>query len=68
MAACGLVEMCYLIESMNAGLVGPLANLTDPIGNGINMPTTVETVDAKYAIKNSFGFGGKSAAIVLERP
>lgn len=68
MAACGLVEMCYLIESMKMSLVGPLANLTNPIGDEINMPTTTETVDAKYAIKNSFGFGGKSAAIVLERP
>jgi 3-oxoacyl-(acyl-carrier-protein) synthase len=32
------------------------------------MPKEIEHIDAKYAIKNSFGFGGKSAAIVLERP
>ena len=67
MAACGLIETAYLINSMLHGEVGPIANLIDPIGNELNLPHTQIKGNFRYALKNSFGFGGKSAAMVLER-
>lgn len=67
MAACGLVETAYLIKSMLHNEVGPIANLQDPIGDKLLLPQTRITGDFKYALKNSFGFGGKSAALILER-
>lgn len=67
MAACGFVETAYLIKSMLLGEIGPIANLTDPIGDKLFFPRDRTFGDFKYALKNSFGFGGKSAAIILER-
>ena len=67
MAACGLLEISYLIKSMQQSKIGPIANLNNPIGNKVLLPTNAVTGDYKFAIKNSFGFGGKSAAIILER-
>lgn len=67
MAACGLLEISYLIKSMQQSKIGPIANLNNPIGNRVLLPTSAVTGDYKFAIKNSFGFGGKSAAIILER-
>jgi 3-oxoacyl-[acyl-carrier-protein] synthase II len=67
MAACGIIEMAYLIKSMSCGEVGPIANLVNPIGNNLILPQEKIKSDFKYALKNSFGFGGKSAAIILER-
>ena len=67
MAACGLVETAYLIKSMLSGEIGPIANLSDPIGDKLFFPKDRTFGDYKYALKNSFGFGGKSAAIILER-
>lgn len=67
MAACGLVETAYLIKSMLYSEVGPIANLQDPIGDKLLLPQTRTVGNFKYALKNSFGFGGKSAALILER-
>lgn len=66
MAACGLVEMSYLIETLKNSLIGPVANLTDPIDSDYTFPSSANSINARYGLKNSFGFGGKSAAIVLE--
>ena len=67
MSACGLVETAYLIKSMLHNEVGPIANLTNAIGDKLNLPQTRINGDFKYALKNSFGFGGKSAAMIIER-
>lgn len=67
MAACGLVETAYLIKSMMHNEVGPIANLVNPIGNDLKLPQARTTGNFQYALKNSFGFGGKSAAMILER-
>ena len=67
MAACGLVETAYLIKSMLHNEIGPIANLINPIGDKLNLPQVKTNGDFKYALKNSFGFGGKSAAMIIER-
>lgn len=65
MAACGLVELSYMIKSMQQNKIGPIVNLKNPIGNEINLPVSSFNINADYALKNSFGFGGKCSAIIL---
>lgn len=67
MAASALVELIYMIESLNNNIIGPVANLLNPIGTEISLPKSAKKIDSKYGLKNSFGFGGKSAAIIIER-
>jgi 3-oxoacyl-[acyl-carrier-protein] synthase II len=67
MSAAGIVETIYTVLGMRDSKVPGNANLVNPIGTGMIMPTTAVTADIKYAIKNSFGFGGRNASLVLER-
>lgn len=67
MGACGLLELFYTMQSLNHQVAPPIANLTNPIGKEIYLPQSPKPLSAQYAIKNSFGFGGKSCCVVLER-
>ena len=67
MAGAGIVETIYTLLSMRDSRVPGNANLTDPCGDGMILPTSAMNLNIKYAIKNSFGFGGRNASIVLER-
>lgn len=67
MAGCGIVETIYTVQALNEGVTPPNVNLTEPLGEGMILPTTAQPLDAKYAVKNSFGFGGRNASMVLER-
>jgi len=68
MAAAGIIETIYTIQAMNNATTPFNANLTDPIGAGdVVLPTRPTSLNIKYAIKNSFGFGGRNASVVLER-
>ena len=67
MAGAGILETIYTLQSMRDGVIPPNANLRNPIGDGLQLPRESKKFDVKYAIKNSFGFGGRNASIVLER-
>jgi len=67
MSACGLIELAYLIQSMNMNKIGRIANLKNPIDILISDNHKREFPNFKYGIKNSFGFGGKCAAVVVEK-
>lgn len=68
MSACGLIESIYTILSMETGMSPGNANLVDPIGSSnLILPTESLKVDIKYAMKNSFGFGGRNASMILEK-
>jgi 3-oxoacyl-[acyl-carrier-protein] synthase II len=67
MGACGMLELFYTIMALNRQVAPPIANLINPIGHSINIPMTMQTIDTMYALKNSFGFGGKSSCVVIER-
>jgi len=67
MAGAGIVETIYTLQSMRDSQVPGNANLQDPCGEGMSLPTTNTKLDIKYSIKNSFGFGGRNASMVLER-
>lgn len=67
MGACGMLELFYTVKALSEQIAPPIANLTNPIGNNIHMPVVKTSINAQYAIKNSFGFGGKSCCVVVER-
>ena len=68
MSACGLIETIYTLLAMETGKSPGNANLVDPIGDSnLILPTKAIDVDIKYAMKNSFGFGGRNASMILER-
>ena len=67
MAGCGIVESIYAFMSMREGITPPNVCLTEPLGEGMLLPTKATPLDAKYCVKNSFGFGGRNASMVLER-
>ena len=67
MSTAGIVETIYTLQGMRESQVPGNANLLEPLGNGIILPTESIELDVKYAIKNSFGFGGRNASMVLAR-
>jgi 3-oxoacyl-[acyl-carrier-protein] synthase II len=67
MSASGIIETIYTVLSMRDSISPGNANLTEPLGTGMNLINTATPMDIKYAIKNSFGFGGRNASIILER-
>lgn len=67
MSQSGIVETIYTLLGMQQGRQPGNANLINPLGIGMILPTEAIDIDVKYAIKNSFGFGGRNASMVLER-
>lgn len=67
LAASGIIETIYTILALRDQMSPPTVNLTNPIDTGINIPTQATAISAKYAIKNNFAFGGRSACVVIER-
>lgn len=67
MGACGMLELFYTISTLHNQVAPPVANLSSSVGDSINIPVTKQYIDTKYALKNSFGFGGKSSCVVVER-
>jgi 3-oxoacyl-[acyl-carrier-protein] synthase II len=67
LAASGIIELIYTIQSLRTQMCPPTVNLTDPIGTELHIPTIATPIDTNYAIKNNFAFGGRSACAVIER-
>jgi 3-oxoacyl-[acyl-carrier-protein] synthase II len=67
MSQAGIVETIYTLLGMQQGVQPGNANLVNPLGTGMILPTTAVKLNVKYAVKNSFGFGGRNASMVLER-
>ena len=67
MAASGLLELCYTIESMNNNLVPHIANTYDV--DNISTRIAIENIscEAEYVIKNSYGFGGRASSIIISK-
>ena len=45
----------------------PVRNLIEPCDTGMVLPTKTESIDTDLAIKNNFGFGGRSYSALLEK-
>ena len=67
MSTAGILETIYTVLALRDQRTPGNANLTDPCGQGMILPTAVININARYAVKNSFGFGGRNASIVLEQ-
>lgn len=67
LGAAGGMEAVAVVQAIQTGLIHPTINLEDPEDIGFYAPTKAEQVAVKYAISNSFGFGGHNATLVLAR-
>ncbi|MAP95024.1 MAG: beta-ketoacyl-[acyl-carrier-protein] synthase II [Ponticaulis sp.] len=69
LGAAGAVEGAFTALAIQSGMIPPTLNLENPsFESEIDLtPLKSKTRDIKYALSNSFGFGGTNAALVLGR-
>ncbi len=70
LGAAGAVEAIFAILSIRDGVVPPTINLdeVDPECLGLEYVTgTSRKADIRYALSNSFGFGGTNASLVFKK-
>lgn len=71
LGAAGVIESIATILSMNKGIVPPTINFKEPDPNidpEINItPNIPQERNIRYAMSNTFGFGGHNASIVYKR-
>ena len=68
LGAAGAIEAIATILAIRDGCVPPTINLTDPdpAGAGLDLtPNVASRRDIRYALSNSFGFGGQNTALVF---
>ena len=63
----GAVEAIFTIKTLNTGIIPPTINLDhpDPLCDLDYVPNTSRRARVRIALKNSFGFGGINASLVL---
>jgi 3-oxoacyl-[acyl-carrier-protein] synthase II len=68
LAASGALEAAFTLMSTNEGVIPPTINLKerDPECD-LDYVTETKRADIKFAISNSFGFGGVNAVLVFKR-
>ncbi|MBM4416506.1 MAG: beta-ketoacyl-ACP synthase II [Chloroflexi bacterium] len=65
----GGVETVAAVQTLRTGTIAPTANLEHP-GEGCDLdyvPVVARRADVRTVMKNSFGFGGQNAVLVLGR-
>ncbi|MDY7006758.1 MAG: beta-ketoacyl synthase N-terminal-like domain-containing protein [Cyanobacteriota bacterium] len=66
LTAAGVVEAIATILQMKFGFCHPTKNLVNPIDTNLNwVKETSVQAEIKYAISNSFGFGGINTALLI---
>jgi 3-oxoacyl-[acyl-carrier-protein] synthase II len=68
LGAAGAVEAIFAIKAIQEGVVPPTLNLDDPSPEcaDVNLvPHTAQERPVRYALSNSFGFGGTNASLIL---
>ena len=67
LGAAGSQEAIFCILMMQNGFLAPNINLEDPDPAVVGLPIvkTTESADLKYALSNSFGFGGTNCSLVI---
>lgn len=70
LGAAGAIEAVATVLSLRRGLLPPTANFTaqDPECPGDVVHGTARETRAKYAMSNSFAFGGLNAVLILREP
>ena len=67
LGAAGALEACATIMALKTGWIHPTINLVDREPVRFHLPVEKEQRDIRYALSNSFGFGGHNSSIVLGR-
>src|SRR5690625_4803582 len=68
LGAAGAVEAIFCVQAIRNGVVPPTLNLDepDPKTEGVDLvPHEAKERPVRYALSNSFGFGGTNASLVL---
>ena len=70
LGASGAMELAACLMGIQRGLVHPTANyeIPDPECDLDYVPGSAREVKIKYMMKNSFGFGGQNAVLVIKNP
>ena len=63
----GIIETAYTALALRDQMTPPVRNLIEPCDTGMVLPTRTESIDTDLAIKNNFGFGGRSYSALLEK-
>ena len=68
-AAAGVTEMIVCLMAMRDGVLPPTINYEnpDPLCDLDYVPNEARPADVKYALNNSFGFGGQNVTLCLAR-
>ena len=67
LGAAGAVEAIFVMKAIETGILPPTLNLHNP-SEGCDMNLVAHTAqerEVKYALSNSFGFGGTNASLVM---
>ncbi len=70
MGAGGITEVITCIQAIRTGVIPPTLNLEniDEACFPLNyVPKTSQTADIRYAMSNSFGFGGQNSSVIVGR-
>ena len=67
LASAGIIESIYTVLTLRDQVSPGTANLTTPCGTGLHTLRVSEKITAKYAIKNSFAFGGRAMCAVFAK-
>jgi 3-oxoacyl-[acyl-carrier-protein] synthase II len=67
LGASGAFEAAVTLMSVQEGVITPTANL-EKFDCALNHVTEKQEAELKYAVSNSFGFGGVNAVLVLGPP
>ncbi len=70
MGACGAVEIAYGLETLRKKVIPPTGGLEKPIDDHFlfgNHNFSIEFPEVKTFVKNSFGFGGRASAIIINK-
>lgn len=67
LGAAGALEAIFAIKAIETGVIPPTLNLDNPSEScDMNLvPHTAQERKVKYAISNSFGFGGTNASLIM---
>jgi len=68
LGAAGAVEAIFSVLAINHNLVPPNINLEeiDPVCGFLNVPVLAVQKEIKYALSNSFGFGGSNVCLIFK--
>ena len=70
LGAAGAVEAIFSVMAMNDGILPPTINLVDPEEEtqGFDLvPNVAKEKEVKYALSNSFGFGGTNGSLIFKK-